>query len=182
MENAHKRTYIISLIATLAIFAAAFIVSSYFNNKKTDSLKASEDKVAIDITSLETQYDILRSSSCSGFNQAALREELDSLSSKLSFMEGQVGANDPEVFRLKRYFSLLEIKDYLLNKQMSAQCKLDNIFVLYFYSEKNCDKCQTQGYLLKAIEAEYPQIEFYSFDFDLFTCEMCMYSDCHLNC
>jgi hypothetical protein len=167
MRPIQTKTYIFALIATLAVFIAAFGVSTYITNRKTQELKAAEDKVAIDILSLETQYDLLNESSCKTFDRGALRQELDSLSSKLNFMESQVGYDNPEVFRLKRYYSLLEIKDYLLTKRMSEQCKTDTVFVLYFYANQDCPECQTQDYLLKAVHNTYPQVEIYNFDYNL---------------
>lgn len=167
MRPIQTKTYIFTLIATLALFIVAFIMSSYFTNRKTEELKAAEAKIAIDILSLETQYDLLKESSCKTFSRDTLRQELNTLSSKLNFMEGQVGFDDPEVFRLKRYYSLLQIKDYLLTQKMSDQCGHNTIFILYFYANKDCPECQTQEYLLRAIRDKYPQVEMYSFDYEL---------------
>src|SRR4051812_7028949 len=114
MRPIHTKTYIFTLIATLAIFLTGIIFSSYFTRQKTEELKTAEDKIAINILSLETQYDLLKESSCGTFSRESLRQELETLASKLQFLEDQVGVDNPEVFRLKRYYSLLEIKDYLL--------------------------------------------------------------------
>lgn len=167
MRSPQPKTYILALIITIVIFTIAFGISTYLTRQKTEQLKAEEDKIAINILSLETQYDLLTESSCKTFDRQSLRQELDSLQSKLQFMEDQVGESNPEVFRLKRYYSLLEIKDYLLMKKMSDQCKFNTIFVLYFYSNNNCGQCQTQEYLLRAVRDEYPQVEIYSFDYDV---------------
>lgn len=167
MREIHTKTYFFTLIVTLALFVSAFAMSAYITKKKTDELKADEDKISINILSLETQYDLLKDSSCATFDKSPLRGELDSLSSKLQFMESQVGNDNPEVFRLKRYYSLLEIKDYLLTKKMSEQCKLDTVFILYFYANDNCSQCQTQEFILRAVKDQYPQVEVYNFDYNL---------------
>ena len=46
-----------------------------------------------------------------------LSQELNSLAEKLSYTEGQFGSDNIEVVRLKQYYSLLQIKDYLLSKK-----------------------------------------------------------------
>jgi hypothetical protein len=163
----HTKTYIFTFIATVAIFIAALSGSTYITRQKTEQLKTSESRLAIDIMSLETQYELLNESSCKTFSREALRSELDSLASKLAFIEGQVGPNDAEVFRLKRYYSILQIRDYLLTKRMSEECKLNTIFILYFYANKDCPDCQTQEYLLRAIKNQYPQVAIYNFDYFL---------------
>jgi hypothetical protein len=167
MRQIHTKTYLFTLTVTIVLFSAAFAISAYLTNKKTDQLKSDEDKISIDILSLQTQYDLLKESSCASFNRDSLRQDLETLASKLQFMENQVGDSNQDVFRLKRYYSLLEIKDYLLSKKMSDQCKSGRIFILYFYSNKNCADCQTQEYYLRAIRDEYPQAEVYSFDYNL---------------
>ncbi len=168
MRKVHTKLYIIVFFITIFIFSGAFYISSYINERKTQELKATEDKIAIDILSFETQFDIVKESSCKEFDRSNLRTELNSLASKLKFMENQLGENNPEVFRLKRYYSLLEIRDYLLTKRMSEQCKLNNVFILYFYSQgEKCNTCITQNYILQAIRDEYPEIEVYSFDYEI---------------
>ncbi|MBX4198010.1 hypothetical protein KW782_01605 [Candidatus Parcubacteria bacterium] len=156
-----------ALAITVTIFIGAFFISQYLNERKTSELKAIEDKIAIDILSFETQFDIFEESSCLTFNKSSIRSELQSLDQKLIFLEGQVGANDPEVFRLKRYYSLLQIRDYLLTKRMSEQCNFDTVFLLYFYSHENCPECQTQEYILRSVRDNYPQVEIYTFDYDV---------------
>jgi len=167
MSPIHTKTYIFTFIATIAIFIVAISASTFITRTKTDQLKADEDRIAINILSLETEFDLLNDSSCKTFNRESLRKELDSLSSRLLFLESQVGYNNPEVFRLKRYYSLLQIKDYLLTKKMSAECNLDTVFILYFYANKDCPDCQTQEYLLRAIRNLYPEVEIYNFDYEL---------------
>jgi hypothetical protein len=167
MKKINLKIYIIALMLTLTVFGVAFFISEYINERKTNELQEIEDKIAIDILSFETQFDIIKESSCKEFDRTSLRTELSSLSSKLDFLEGQLGRNDPEVFRLKRYYSLLQIRDYLLTKRMNDECEYGKVFILYFYSDTNCATCQTQEYILRAIQEEYPQIEIYTFDYDI---------------
>ncbi len=168
MKKVSITLYIVALIITLAIFTFAFAISNYLNNKRTQELKSTVDKISIDILSLETQFDIAKESSCQQFDKNAVRNELNSLSSKLTFMESQVGTNNPDVFRLKRYYSLLEIRDYLLTKKMSEQCKFHTVFILYFYTQNpSCTECRTQEYILQAVRDTYPEAEIYTFDYDV---------------
>jgi hypothetical protein len=163
----HTKTYIFTFIVTIGIFVGALAASTFFTRQKTEQLKADESKLAIDILSLETQYELLNESSCKTFSRESLRNELDTLYSKLQFIESQVPEDDPEVFRLKRYYSILQIRDYLLTKKMAEECNLPMVFILYFYANKDCPDCQTQEYLLKAARTLYPEIEVYSFDYHL---------------
>jgi len=168
MAPIHTKTYLATLIATVGIFIGGVYIGNYVNERRTEELKTAVDKIAVDILSYETQFELVKEASCATFDRAPLREDLDTLASRLNFMENQVGKDNPEVFRLRRYYSLLEIKDYLLAKKMNEECDKPTAFILYFYSnEETCTECRRQQYILDAIESKYEPVEIYTFDYDV---------------
>ena len=168
-RGARWSTYVIAFIITSFIFAAALYASNYFNIQRVNDIRATQDDISIDILSLETQFELLQEYSCDDVGEnTILPSELSSLGNQLSYMESQGPKNQEEVIRLKRLYSLLEIKDYLLMKQLAAKCNLKPVFILYFYSNRgNCTDCEKQGYVLTALSQTYPQLRIYSFDYDL---------------
>ncbi len=170
MRKLHWTKYILTLLITTFIFVTAIVANNFFNSKRIDQLRSIEDSIAIDILSLETQFDLLQEQSCKNISEdSVLSRELDSLARKLSFTEAQLGANNEEVIRLKRYYSLLEIKDLLLMQKVSEKCNLEPIFLLYFYSNEkgDCPDCLRQGFVLTELAKQYPQLRIYSFDYNL---------------
>ncbi len=161
--------YLIAFVITSLIFATALYVSNYFNNRRINDIRQAQDTISTDILSLETQFDLLQERSCVDIAEnTVLPNELQTLANQLSYMEGQGFTNQDEITRLKRLYSLLEIKDYLLMKQFAVRCGLKPIFILYFYSNTgDCDDCQKQGYALTALARTYPQLRIYSFDYNL---------------
>ncbi|MDP3646089.1 MAG: thioredoxin family protein [bacterium] len=161
--------YVIAFGITALIFATALYASNYFNNRRIADIRATQDTISTDILSLETQFDLLQERSCTDIAEnTVLPGELQTLANQLSYMEGQGFTDQDEVVRLKRLYSLLEIKDYLLMKQFAVRCGLKPIFILYFYSNTgDCDDCQKQGYALTSLARNYPQLRIYSFDYDL---------------
>ena len=76
--------------------------------------------------------------------------------------------NDTEVLQLKKAYSLLEIKDYLLMKRLSARCNKKFVFALYFYSNSDkCQDCDKASIILTYLREKYPELRVYSFDYDL---------------
>ena len=75
------------------------------------------DKISLDILSSETQFSLLTESSCKSIGDNTLSFEVGQLGSKLAYMEEKVGSDNPDFINLKTYYSLLEIKDYLLMKK-----------------------------------------------------------------
>ena len=152
---------------TAALFLTAFYASNYFNNKKVAELKSIQDKVSVDILSSETQFALLEELACKDVTSSVLSEELNTLSEKIDYSEKNIGSNDPEVVALKKYYSLLEIKDYLLMKKVSERCGTKYVFALYFYSNKDCDDCYKQWQAIAAMRNRHPEFRIYTFDYNL---------------
>lgn len=157
--------YLYAFIITAAIFATAIYLASFFNDKKLAALKAAEDKISIDILSSETQFTLLGELSCEDSAKSVLSQELNSLGEKLDWSEQNFGANNEDFVQLKKYYSLLEIKDYLLVKKLK-DCPQHPIAILYFYG-KDCPECDKEGYVLTYLRQEYPELRVYSFDYNL---------------
>jgi len=165
MEIGWKK-YIYALVITMVVFLAGVGISRYLNDKKIGELKLSGDKVSLDILSIETQFALLGEYSCEEVVNSDLSAELNNLGKKLSYGEKNSITSDQEFYNLKAYYSLLEIKEYLLIKKLGSKCNTKPVTILYFYSNQ-CGDCSKEGYVLTYIREKYPQIRVYSFDYDL---------------
>lgn len=168
MHESPKK-YVIAFFITTAIFFTAFYISNSLNEKRLEEIRSIESKIAIDILSSETQFSLLSESSCKDLpGQNVLSFEINSLGQKLSFTEEQLGSDNEEVIGLKKYYSLLQIKDYLLMKKVSERCGVKPISIIYFYSNKgDCKLCQETAFVLTHLRKEYPDIRVYAFDYNL---------------
>jgi thiol-disulfide isomerase/thioredoxin len=161
------KKYVFAFFITGAIFATALYVSNTFNQKKLDEVRAVEDSLSLNILSSETQSALLQETSCKDVNNTFLSHELGDLGDKLSYAASQNSPDNTDIANLKQYYSLLEIKDYLLMKNVTAKCGLKPTFLLYFYSNKtNCPDCEKAGYVLDALHEKYPTMRVYSFDYN----------------
>ena len=164
----NSKKYIYSFVITVIIFGTAIYLSNYFGQKKLAEIRSIQDKIAIDILSSETQFSLLEESLCKDVGVGSLSTELGNLENKLTYTENERGAKDPEVQTLKRYYSLLEIKDYLLMNRISEKCKKTPLSIIYFYStDDSCPDCQREGFVLTKLRETYPELRIYSFDYNL---------------
>jgi hypothetical protein len=161
------KKYVIVLFITSTIFITGLWFSNYLNNKKIDQLKTIESSISLDLMSSETQFSLLSELSCKDVSTTVLSSELNSLADKISYSENNIGVDNTDVISLKKYYSLLEIKDYLLMKQITERCGQKSIFILYFYKNDNCNDCTKQGYVLTSLRETYPNLRVYSFDYNL---------------
>jgi len=159
------KKYVIVLLITMCLFATAIYLSNYFGNQKLNQLKTIQDQISIDVLSSETQFSLLSELSCSNISDSVLSDELSNLGNKLQWSQDNLG-NTAEVSYLQKYYSLLEIKDYLLTKQISTRCGVKAAFILYFYTTaENCTLCQQESLVLSTLRTEYPDLRVYSFDY-----------------
>ncbi len=166
MESSRTK-YIWAFLITLAIFGGVTLLSSYFDQKRVSEIRAIDDSISLDILSSEVQFDLLKQTPCENLSDSTLSGELDSLGSRLSYLEDTRGITDAQVVSLKMNYSLLEIKDFILTQSMAEKCKAKPVFVLYFYSNKgDCPDCQYAGTVLTALREAYPDVRVYSFDYN----------------
>src|SRR3989344_3691326 len=162
----NSKKYIVAFAITAVIFGTAIFVSNILTQKKLEGVRDIENRVALDILSSETQFALLGETSCADIGPGFLSKELGSLGEKLSYAENQTELNTDDLDYLKRSYFLLEIKDYLLMKQLTEKCGIKPTFILYFYSsEENCKDCERMGYVLTALRDKYPDLRVYSFDY-----------------
>jgi hypothetical protein len=167
MQPIDWKKYIIAFFITSAVFLSAIGLSNYFNNKKLNQLKNIQDTIAVGLLSSEVQYSLIQEESCANTTESALSPDLNSLTQKIEYGERSNIGNTEELLNLKKNYSLLEIKDYLLMKRIAERCNMKSVFVLYFYKTVDCTDCEKQGYALTALREKYPGLRVYSFDYGL---------------
>ncbi|MFA7216884.1 MAG: hypothetical protein WC095_02795 [Candidatus Paceibacterota bacterium] len=162
------KKYIYTFFITAIIFGTAIFISNYFSQKKLAEIRSIQDTISIDILSSETQFSLLEELSCKDVTTEVLSKELGNLEEKLAYTEKDRGSTDSEVQTLKRYYSLLQIKDYLLMTKISQKCDKTPISIVYFYSNKgDCEDCEKAGYVLTKMRQDYPELRVYAFDYNL---------------
>lgn len=164
----NTRRYIYTFIITAIIFFFSLWLSNTFSDKKIESLRDLESQISLNILSVETRFSLLQKTSCEHIvtnkdNESGFNKDLNDLALKVKSLENQLGYFNQDVLSLKKYYSLLQIKDYLLMKEYHDRCKQDTVSILYFH-DIDCTECSKQSIILDKIVEEYPEIRVYYFD------------------
>jgi len=166
-EKNDWKKYLIVFLITLFLFATAFYLSNNLNNKKLEEIRKIEDTISIDILSLETQFDLFEQLSCENVTDSILSKELGELASRIEYGEKNFDTLSKELIGLKKYYSLLQIKDFLLMQKARERCDLNIESIIYFYGREDCEDCRKQGYVLTDVRKDYLELRVYSFDYFL---------------
>lgn len=164
------RNALIALGITITLISTVAYAVNYLNRARVNELSAIQEKLSIEILSLDTQFTLLSAAPCdSTASSTTLTNELADLGTRLAYTEGQLGSDNQQVLQLKNQYSLLEIRDYLIHKQLAAACGTKPpVTVFYFYSNAgDCPDCDRAGYALSYLRDTYPKLRVYSFDYNL---------------
>ncbi len=164
------RNALLALGITLAIIGTVLYAVNYLDRARVAQLNDLQERLATDTLSVETQFALLESAPCEDVAQGnTLSKEVSDLGDRLNVTEGRLGTNDAQVIELKKQYSLLQIRDYLLTKRLSTTCKLNPTVAIYFYSNTPgaCTDCDRASYALSYLHKTYPALRVYSFDYNL---------------
>ncbi|MDP1689913.1 MAG: hypothetical protein Q8L52_01790 [bacterium] len=165
------RNAFVALGLTILIIATITYAVGYLDRLRLTEIETMQNTISTETLSLETQFSLLEAAPCdSTASSTSLSGELTDLGDRLSYAEDQLGSDNQQVIQLKKQYYLLEIRDYLITKQLAAACstKPKTVTVLYFYSNvRDCKDCDKAGYALSYLRDTYPSLRVYSFDYNL---------------
>lgn len=163
------RNVLMALLMTILIIVTVTYAVGYLDRIRLSEIETMQNTISTETLSLETQFSLLEATPCdSSASSTTLSSELADLGSRLSFTEDQLGSHNEQVVQLKKQYYLLQIRDYLINKKLSAACKIKPVTVLYFYSNTaDCSDCDKAGFALSYLRNTYPSLRVYSFDYRL---------------
>ncbi|MBN1503142.1 hypothetical protein JW930_06355 [Candidatus Woesearchaeota archaeon] len=167
-----KEIDLIKLVAVFSlstlIFMIGVLVGNYISSKKLDNINILEQDLRTETMAIETQFMLLSEEPCSAIDSTTLTEELYKISERLDYMESKLGEDDPDVLRLKEYYSILQLRHWLLIKRINRECRTEFNLINYFYSNKgDCPKCEQQGFILTYIRKRYDNVRVYAYDINI---------------
>lgn len=164
------RNALLALGITVAIIGTIIYAIDRLDQERIAELDALQSQLATDTLSIETQFSLLENAPCEDLAIGTeLTQELSSLGDRLGATESRLGSDNTEVLRLKRQYTLLQIRDYLLTKRIAETCDIEPVTALYFYSNEAgaCETCDRASYALSYLRQTYPSLRVYSFDYNL---------------
>lgn len=164
------RNALFALLITVAIIGTIIYTINRLDSERIRELDALQSQLATDTLSLETQFSLLEEAPCEVLAVGTeLTQEVSSLGDRLGAAESRLGSTNAEVLRLKKQYTLLQIRDYLLTKRLAETCDIEPVIALYFYSNEEgaCESCDRASYSLSYLLQTYPALRVYSFDYNL---------------
>lgn len=164
------RNALLALVITVAIVGTIVAAINQLDRQRIAELDAIQAQLATDTLSIETQFALIEDAPCEDLTVGTdLTREVSLLGDRLGATEARLGSDNAEVIRLKKQYTLLQIRDYLLTKRIADTCDVEPVTALYFYSNEEgaCESCDRASYALSYLRQTYPGLRVYSFDYNL---------------
>ena len=160
--------FLIAFSLTLCIFLIGVIVGNYMLSYKMNKFSDYEQDLKIDLLASEIEDRIIKEAGCNATGQLQLTESLYDLSAKLGYLENQLGWDNPQVWRMKKYYSLLQLRHWIYISAINEKCGFNYTTILYFYSNKgDCQSCESQEYVHNHLKKKHNNTFIYSFDINI---------------
>ena len=169
-----KRTMLlISLIVSLLIFFAGFILGYALDKARISDVVKEIDAIEFDRDSYITEqsfFDLFGGDKCASINTRlnSLSKDITDTGKILTDYELRGIFTGGEYKNLKEEYFLSEIKLYIMLKELKNNCNLDRPVILFFYDQEDLVSKQ-QGYALDAVVRRTQNITVLSIDRELST-------------
>jgi hypothetical protein len=168
-----KRNYVLAFVFTSMIFTIAFLGGMITDRIFLDDVEKFNDETRFNLFRAELRDKMMEDELCSYDFESPLVKEFADISNEIIHLENRLGKDHWKVVELKKYYTLLEMYDWLHYKKLKENCGSNYDLILYFYSnqddetgEPECE-CDRQGFILGYIQENNLNVRVYSFDYNL---------------
>ncbi|MGV8169608.1 MAG: hypothetical protein ACP5N3_06155 [Candidatus Nanoarchaeia archaeon] len=144
-----------AFIIAFLIFCLGITLGLIMDNQRVKWSNTQAQVQKLDYESLQWQYLFLssnknREETCI-LLQTTLEKSVIDLGvslEKIQLYKKQASLNSKDYEQIEREYTLNNLKYWFLASRTKEECGVDNVIILYFFSEKNCPSCPNQGVIL----------------------------------
>jgi hypothetical protein len=152
------------LSITVLVFFTGILLGTLLNKNKIDAVQEISDELRLSTMSSEVEFAILAENPCEVHDLGFLSDDLHELSLKVEFMENQLGSRNKDVQELKSFYSIIQLRHWVLMTKIKEECNNEAVNIIYFYSnEGECRDCADQGFILSYLKRT-EKVNIYSID------------------
>ncbi len=144
----------LSLFISTVLFIAGIAIGLSIDSMKEKSIEAGINSIERSIYTTEIELMAMdffgNNVSCPYLNFMAtdLADRNSELGKKVEAYEASNKVTYNDYQDIKKQYTLSLIKNWLIIERIRSHCNSNYTTILYFYSNKDCDRCENQGYIL----------------------------------
>jgi len=153
----YLKAFVISILIFLLGILVGLSIERFFVSdlsSRASSIENSVQEIELEMLYFQSFDDY----SCEFINEIIRKtnNELDELADKLlGYSETSVLFTGEQIKNIKRKYTFLLIKDWLLQERVKRSCGTGTVTILYFYDTEGCNDCLVQGDVLTALKNRF---------------------------
>jgi len=146
---------------TALVFILGILAGNYIASSKLGELERTQQDLIAQSMGLELKDALFQQNNICELTWREIWEEKVAMGTQIEQLEIRFGKEDKRVIQQKEIYQLIEIRTWLLLKEIKEKCDSNFNIVLYFYTNKENDKkgswkdCENQGYVISALYQSY---------------------------
>ena len=176
-RSLNVRIYAIVLVFSAFLFLVGILVGTQLSSgvsreflQKADDLQANSRELELTLLLLSSaQGDVAKLCPALLEQASSLDRRTNEFGISLDALEKSRGRFDANVQSLKRQYSIMQVRDYLLYKQIASQCSTPLKQIIFFYTNEGCRDCVEQGQILREFKRGNQEVLVYTLDVDIGT-------------
>ena len=161
------RMYFFAFVASLLLFTVGLVLGWQLGYSAVTQMRSEFDALSADEAGVEL-VSLLGNESfaCQIYESEFMRvfQKTVEYGEKLAELESKKGKMDPEVLELKKDYSSMQLRNYLLQQKMDARCGYRHNVIIYFYSNENYMPETDEGLQIGKVDKEFGV---YTYHFDI---------------
>lgn len=175
-RSLNVRTYAVALAFSALLFLVGLLVGAQLSSQVSQDFVKQAAQLQEDNRELELMLLLISSSGNESRLCPALLEQGRNFDERttefglsLDVLEKSRGRLNEEVQSLKRDYSVMQLRDYLLFRQIAVHCNVELDQIIFFYTNTACQDCVEQGQILREYKRQNPEVLVYTLDVDIGT-------------
>ncbi len=169
-----KKKFFLILVLTSIIFSIGVFIGSKFTSHVIIDIEQSQEALKNQISGINLKNEILKKTDICSLSWDSIWKDKVELGNLVEILEKRLGKEDPKVISLKTDYQLVQVRTWLLLKEIKERCSIPTKIILFFYTNKKDDLkgdhklSEAQGVVLNAIYQKYgSDVSIFSFDINI---------------
>jgi len=161
------RLYFFAFVISLLLFTVGIVLGWQWGFAAANQMKSELDSLSSEAAGVELVTLMGNESfACPiyGSEFARLFQGTEGYGAKLADLEQRKGKMDPEVMELKKDYSAMQLRNYLLQQRMDAKCGTRHNIIIYFYSNEGYSPETDEGLQIGQVDTQFGV---YTYHFDV---------------
>jgi len=152
--------YIVTFVITVVVFTSGMFFGIYLSRAKVGEIQGmvtelENRRIEQELNLLLAEYLPNKTCDIMAYEVEEMIPTINNLAREVTYYEETEKFEEEQYAAAKRDYMISQVKYWLYLEKLKSSCNLNITTLIYFYSNKNCEKCRDQGIVLDYMKNKY---------------------------